>query len=56
MHVLHPAPGSIESLDIRVLAHRANVPLQWIGVGVLCMVGVATVYGVTATRQKDTPS
>lgn len=37
-------------------AHLLNVPLQWIGVGVLCLVGVAIVHGVTATRQKDTPS
>jgi len=37
-------------------ANMLGVPLQWIGVGVLCMIGIATVYGVTATRQKDTPS
>lgn len=37
-------------------AHLLNVPLQWIGVIVLCMVGVAVVHGVTATRQKDPPA
>lgn len=37
-------------------AHLLNVPLQWIGVGVLCLVGLAIVHGVTATRQKDLPS
>ena len=37
-------------------AHLLNVPLQWIGVGVLCLVGVAIIHGVTATRQKDVPS
>lgn len=31
-----------------------NIPPQWIGVGVVCLVGVAIVHGVTATRQKDT--
>jgi len=41
---------------VAIGAHMLDVPLQWIGVGVLCMVGIATVYGVTATRQKDTPS
>lgn len=41
---------------VAIGAHMLNVPLQWIGVGVLCLIGVAVVYGVTATRQKDTPS
>jgi hypothetical protein len=34
-------------------ANLLNVPLQWIGVGILCLVGVAIVHGVSATRQKD---
>jgi len=37
-------------------AYLLNVPAEWIGVGALCMVGAAVVHGVTATRQKDTPS
>ena len=37
-------------------AHLLNVPPQWIGVGVLCLIGVAVVHGATATRQKDTSS
>lgn len=37
-------------------AHLLNVPLQWIGVGALCLTGLAIVHGVTVTRQKDTPS
>ena len=37
-------------------ANMLKVPPQWIGVGVLCLVGVAIVHGVTATRQKDTPA
>jgi uncharacterized membrane protein YiaA len=37
-------------------AHLLNAPLQWIGVGVLCLVGAAIVHGVKATRGKDTPS
>ena len=37
-------------------AHLAHVPPKWIGVGVLCLVGVAIIHGVTATRHKDPPS
>jgi hypothetical protein len=34
-------------------AYLLHVPMQWIGVGALCLVGVAVIHGVTATRQKD---
>jgi len=34
-------------------AHLLHVPQQWIGVGVLCLIGLAIVHGVTATRHKD---
>ena len=34
-------------------AHLLHVPQQWIGVGVLCLIGIAIIHGVTATRQKD---
>jgi hypothetical protein len=37
-------------------AHLLNVPMQWIGVAILCLVGIAIVHGVTATRQKDPQS
>ena len=37
-------------------ANLLHVPMQWIGVGVLCLVGIAIVHGVTATRQKDPQS
>jgi hypothetical protein len=37
-------------------AHLLHVPPKWIGVGVLCLIGVAIIHGVTATRQKDPPS
>ena len=37
-------------------AYMLHVPSQWIGVGVLCLVGIAIVHGVTATRQKDPPA
>jgi hypothetical protein len=37
-------------------AHLLHMPLRWIVVGVICLVGLAIVHGVTATRQKDPPS
>jgi uncharacterized membrane protein len=37
-------------------AHLLDVPLQWIVVGVLCMIGAAIVVGVTATRHTPPPS
>jgi hypothetical protein len=37
-------------------AYLLHVPPKWIMVGVICLVGMATVHGVTATRQKDPPS
>jgi uncharacterized membrane protein YiaA len=43
-------------VGVAVGANLLNVPLQWIGVGVVCLIGVAIVHGATATRQKDTAS
>ena len=37
-------------------AYYLNVPPKWIGVGVLCLVGIAIIHGVTSTRQKDPPT
>ena len=34
-------------------AHFLAVPPKWIVVGVLCLVGIAFIHGVTATRHKD---
>jgi len=34
-------------------AHLAHVPQQWIGVGVVVLVGLGVVTAVTHTRQKD---
>lgn len=41
---------------IAIGAYLLKAPPQWIGVGVLCLIGVAIVHGVTATRHKDTAS
>ena len=43
-------------LGAAIGAHLLNAPPQWIGVGVLCFVGIAIIHGVTATRQKDPSS
>ena len=37
-------------------AHFLHIPQRWILVGVICLVGLSIVHGVTATRQKDPPS
>jgi hypothetical protein len=34
-------------------AHLMHVPTQWIGVGVLVLVGLGILHGVTATRHRD---
>ena len=33
-------------------AHLLHVPPKWIGVGVLCMAGLAIIHGVTATWKR----
>ncbi|MEO8450640.1 MAG: hypothetical protein ABI647_12650 [Gemmatimonadota bacterium] len=30
-----------------------HLPSKWIVVGVICLVGIAILHGVTVTRQKD---
>ena len=34
-------------------AHLAHIPMHWIMVGVIVMIGVGILSGVKATRQKD---
>ena len=43
-------------IGLAIGAHLLQVPQKWIGVGVICLIGVAIIHGVTATRQKDPPS
>ena len=43
-------------VGLAIGANLLHVPLKWIGVGVLCLIGIAIIHGVTATRQKDPPS
>ena len=37
-------------------AYLLHVPAQWIGVGVLVMIGLGILLGVTTTRQRDPSS
>jgi hypothetical protein len=43
-------------IGVAMGASLLHVPQKWIGVGVLCMIGIAIIHGVTATRQKDPTS
>lgn len=43
-------------VGLAIGAHMLHVPQKWIGVGVLCLIGIAIIHGVTATRQKDPAS
>ena len=41
---------------LALAANMLNVPGRCIGVGVICMVGIAIIHGVAATRHKDPPA
>jgi uncharacterized membrane protein YiaA len=43
-------------VGLAIGAHLLHAPPKWIGVGVLCLIGIAIIHGVTATRQKDAAS
>jgi uncharacterized membrane protein YiaA len=43
-------------VGLAIGAHLLQVPAKWIGVGVLCLIGMAIIHGATATRHKDPPS
>ena len=43
-------------IGLAIGAHLLHVPQKWIGVGVICLIGIAIIHGVTSTRQKDPPS
>jgi hypothetical protein len=37
-------------------AHLMHMPTRWIGVGVVVMIGIGVISGVTATRNRDSSS
>jgi len=46
----------ILNIGLAISAHLLQVPQRWIGVGVLCLIGLSIIHGihgVTATRHKD---
>ena len=43
-------------IGLAIGANMLHVPPKWIGVGVICLVGLAILHGVTATRHKDAAS
>jgi len=47
---------SILIVGMTMGAHLLHVPPKWIVVGVICLIGLAIIHGVTATRQKDPAS
>ncbi len=53
---IYIAGYAILIIGLAIGANMLHVPARWIGVGVLCLVGIAIVHGVTATRQKDASS
>jgi len=40
-------------VGLAIAAHLMHVPQRWIGVGVICLIGIGIIHGVTATRQRD---
>ena len=40
-------------IGLAIGAHLMHVPAQWIGVGVLVLIGLGILLGVTTTRQRD---
>ena len=50
---IYLAGYSVLVTGLSIGAHLLNVPLQWIGVGAMCLLGLGVVHGVSATRQKD---
>jgi hypothetical protein len=40
-------------VGLAIGAHLAHMPPRWIGVGVIVMVGIGILKGVTSTRRAD---
>ena len=43
-------------VGLAIGAYLLHVPSQWIGVSILCLIGLGIAHGAMATRQKDPPS
>lgn len=40
-------------VGLAIGAYLLHIQPQWIGVGVLCLLGIAILHGVVVTRHKD---
>jgi hypothetical protein len=40
-------------IGLAIGANMLHLPPKWIAVGILCLIGVAIIHGVKATRQRD---
>ena len=43
-------------LGLAIGAHLLHVPPRWIGVGIIVMMGLGILTGVTTTRHRDPPA
>ena len=43
-------------VGLAIGAHLLNVPMRWIGVGVMCLMGLGILTAVTTTRHRDPPA
>jgi hypothetical protein len=43
-------------VGLAIGAHLLHVPPRWIAVGVICMMGIGILTGVTTTRHRDPPT
>ena len=50
---LYAAGFAIMIAGLAYAAHLVHIPLQWIVVGAVIMIGVGILSGVKATRQRD---
>ena len=44
------------TVGLALAAHLLHVPPRWIAVGIICMMGLGILTGVTATRHRDPPA
>ena len=43
-------------VGLTLAAHLLHIPERWIIVGIICLIGVGIIHGVSTTRQKDPPA
>ena len=53
---LYSAGFAIVIVGLAYAAHLVHMPMHWIIVGAIVMVGIGILSGVKATRQRDTTS